>query len=57
MNVGSARFDFKAKASNTTSCDGAIPVVPLVIASATLASAAALTKAVVEIKVELLPAD
>ena len=38
VKVGPAIFAFKAKASNTAFCDGAIAVVPLLMASATLAS-------------------
>ena len=58
--VGEAKGAFKAKASKTAFCDGAIVVVPSLIASATEAptavDTASPTKAVVAMAVELLPA-
>ena len=60
VNVGEAKGAFKAKASKTAFCDGAIVVVPSLIASATEAptavDTASPTKAVVAMAVELLPA-
>jgi len=59
VNAGEAKEAFKAKASKTAFCDGAIVVVPSLITSATEAptavDTASPTKAVVAIAVELLP--
>ena len=48
-SVPPAKFNFKAKASNTAFCEGATSVVPLLIASATVADFA---RAVVKYKLE-----